>query len=156
MKLIRGNPKPGFAMVEALVGMVILAISFIAFHNLFFDTGFKYIRRARDYAIAVNICERCLNSAKAKIFSLPKAMVPTELPPGETDLTPLIKNGDTFQQSLQCAEDIQEYEVKQTVVHYGARLFKISVEMKWSMNPQAPKTMRVCLSTYVTNPEYYQ
>ena len=141
-------------LLEVLMGMVILAMGFIMFYNLYYDTGYKFIRRARDYAIAVNISERCLNSAKAKVISVAKAAIPQLLPPGETDLTPLIKGSDTFQKSLQCAEDIHDFEVKQIVSAYGPRMLRISVVMTWSLFPRGAKTMRVCLSTYVCNREY--
>ena len=126
--------------------MTILTIGYLSISSLFFETGFHYMIKARDYSIALNICERFLNMAGARIsLSQPPKL-------GETDLLPEIKASETLRQSLDCLENKTNLSVKQTVSAYPGsdRMFLVSVRMSWSDK----HAEQISLSTLVSLPEY--
>lgn len=143
---VRAGFRCGFSIVEAVIGIFILTIGYLSISNLFFETGFHYMAKARDYSIALNICERFLNMTKARISLAQPPKI------GDTDLLPEIKGSETLRQSLDCLENGTNLSVKQTVTAYPGsdRLFLVSIRMSWSDKP----TERISLSTLVGLPEY--
>ncbi len=133
-------------MIEAVIGIFLLTLGYISISNLFFETGFHSMVKARDYSIALNICERFLNSAQAKILLSQTPHL------GETDLLPGIKSSETLRQSLDGMETKSNLAVKQIISGSPGsdRMYLVTVRMSWSDNP----VEMVSLSTLVSRPEY--
>ncbi|NLI79816.1 MAG: hypothetical protein GX442_25650 [Candidatus Riflebacteria bacterium] len=147
------HPAAGFSLVEGMVAILILAFVLVALSQLFFGTGLPFIERARDYAIAVNICERFLNAAKAKIMTLPadqrQAMVGRD-----PDVTAELQNSASMQESLRSAENIRRYRVEEIVEALSYRAFKVTVRMTWDREADGPLRQKVVLTTLVNAPEH--
>lgn len=129
--------------MEILFGLFMLVFGLISLQDSFFGAGLRYVTKARDQAIAVNLCERFLNIAAAE-FKLGG-----EMKYGETDLAPELARSDTLRRSLELAGNMHILSIRRFVTPCfpADRLFHITVEMQWSDKPEGGKVEKYSLST---------
>lgn len=145
IRLLRRFPHFGFSLVELVIGILLLAMGITSLFKLFFGTGFQYVVKARDYAIAENLCERFLNIAKAEIIF-------STLPPiGDIDLVPEIEKSETLQKSMSCSGNMYDLKARRIVSPCSPsnNLFRATVILSWISKPNDRTREAISLSTMV-------
>ncbi len=139
------SPQGGFTLAEVVLGILILSLGIVSFMEAFSSSGFNYVKRARDYAIAVTLCERFLNIGKVELLLSETPVV------GEADLKPEIERSETLRQSLESAENIFDLELRRVVSPCppSSRLYRVTVTMRWAERHGGVRLETVSLGTLV-------
>lgn len=133
--------KRGFSLLEVLVGMVIFLCIFLGSMKLYTESNLPRQAMIRDFAIALNICERFLNSLQNDIAT-GKAPPPSDK---EIEVTEAVLESPDIQDYLKVFSGGVGKDATELVFHFRAflkvkdepdQLKRLQMRFEWGNKPR--------------------